>query len=105
MSLYDDKFKEIVQSKFTQEDVMTLFESSIEELISNCTTQVLSTIRTTAIMGENLYNKKFGDLFPVPLAEGELRKKVFRKIVELYNSSDDRLYNIVLQERDDITNG
>lgn len=97
----EEKFRELVRSRLTEEDVHDLFDSILDPLAEETKNQIISSVRAAAIRGENIYAEQYGDLFPLPIKNGEVRKLIMRKIVEEYNALPDRLFDIILSERED----
>lgn len=95
---HEQKFKEILQQKLTQEDVMELFIAIIDPLADETASKVVSSIFATALRGHNIYTEHYGDIFPEPVHNGEVKKLVMEKIAEHFNLKEQRPYNLVLEE-------
>ena len=98
--MMQDKFKEIVQARLTQDDIMELFETIIAPLIEETGKQVVASVRATALQSRNIYAANYGELFPIPLENGDIVKIVTQKIIEQYNALPDRMFDITLLERE-----
>lgn len=98
---HKEAFKEILQAKLTEEDVMRLFTAVIDPLAEETANQVVSNIFATAARGQNIYTEHYGGLFPEPIHNGEVKMLVMEKIAEYFNQVEQRPYNLVLEERVD----
>lgn len=95
----DEKLAELIRLRLTQEDVFVLFETTVNPIIEETGKLVTSAILSAAQRGQNMYEELYGNLFSAPISNGEVRKLVMKKIVDQYNTSPDRCYDVVLVER------
>ncbi|MBU7320268.1 hypothetical protein [Paenibacillus oleatilyticus] len=101
----DDKLAELIKIRLTQEDVMTLFVDVVEPIVEEVSRTVISGIHSAALRGQNKYSEAYGHLFPAPIKNGEIQRMVTRKIVEKYNESPDRLFDVILKELEGVEGG